>query len=385
MRTRKIDAGDLIFSEGEPADAAFLIEEGTVEISVGPDGGGQTLAMLGPGEVFGEMGVIDGSPRSATATAIGNCLLVEVSAEQIQQVIAKSDPFFAELMRKLVGRLRDTQASLIAGDDIVALRSSDLGAGYNELVVERNIAEAIISGEIEPYLQPIVDLRSGAALGYESLARWRSETMGLMRPFDFLPMARRTGLIRRIDLTMTDRAMTVASHLGDAPDAPFVTVNFSGWLFQDRDLAATLRRMLDQHGLAPSRLCLEVTETALIDDMDAAGRSMTELRNLGVRMALDDFGTGLSSINVLCRQHFDIVKVDGSLVQGCHASSRQRAILQGILDLCRRLDIDVVAEGIEDAETAATLLDLGYATGQGLHFAPPTLARQAMASWREEH
>jgi len=385
MRTRKIDAGDLIFSEGEPADAAFLIEEGTVEISVERDGGGQTLAMLGPGEVFGEMGVIDGSPRSATATAIGNCLLVEVSAEQIQQVIAKSDPFFAELMRKLVGRLRDTQASLIAGDDIVALRSSELGVGYSELVVERNIAEAIISGEIEPYLQPIVDLRSGAALGYESLARWRSETMGLMRPFDFLPMARRTGLIRRIDLTMTDRAMMVASLLGGGPDAPFVTVNFSGWLFQDRDLAATLRRMLDQHGLAPSRLCLEVTETALIDDMDAAGRSMTELRNLGVRMALDDFGTGLSSINVLCRQHFDIVKVDGSLVQGCHASSRQRAILQGILDLCHRLDIDVVAEGIEDAETAAALLGLGYVTGQGMHFAPPVLARQAMASWREEH
>jgi EAL domain-containing protein (putative c-di-GMP-specific phosphodiesterase class I) len=385
MRTRRVDAGDLIFSEGDRADAAYLIEEGTVEISIKRDGDDQTLTMLGPGEVFGEMGVIDASPRSATASAIGNCVLVEVSAEQIQQVIAKSDPFFSELMRKLVGRLRDTQSSLIAGDEGISLRSSELGPGYNELVQERNIAEAIISGEIEPYLQPIVDLRNGEALGYESLARWRSETMGLMRPYDFLPLARRTGLIRRIDLTMADRAMAIGAMLGHTPASPYVTVNFSAWLFQDADLASTLRRMLDQHGLPPSRLCLEVTETGLIDDMDAAERSMGELRAVGIRMALDDFGTGLSSINVLRRQHFDMLKVDGSLVQGCAGSPRQQAILQGILDLCGRLGIDVVAEGIEDAETTATLLDLGFTVGQGLHFAPPILAEQAMASWRKDH
>ncbi len=383
MLSRDVVAGSLIFSEGDPADAAYLIERGAVEIALTRDGQRQVLALLGPGEVFGEMGVIDSLPRSATAVATETCRLVVVSAEQIQQVVARSDPFFAELMRKLVGRLRDTQNALVLGRDGVSLHASAMGPGYAEVVRERDIAEAIIDGEIEPYLQPVIDLGEGTVLGYETLARWRSERLGLMRPADFLPLARRTGLIRRIDLTMADRAMAICAKLGRREDSPFVCVNFSAWLFQDHSLVDALRRMLDQHRLAPSRICLEVTETMLIDDMDAAERTMDDLHDLGLRIALDDFGTGLSSLSILHRLPFDMVKIDGCLVQGCQTSARQRAMLQGILDLCSRLDIEVIAEGVEDAGTARALLDLGFAMGQGLHFAPPLQAEQAMASWRE--
>ncbi|MDO8607962.1 MAG: EAL domain-containing protein [Phaeospirillum sp.] len=383
MLSRDVVAGNLIFSEGDRADAAYLIERGVVEIAVSRDGHRQVLALLGSGEIFGEMGVIDNLPRSATATAVEDCRLVEVSGEQIQQVIARSDPFFAELMRKLVGRLRDTQNALLQGRETVGLHVSDFGPGYAELVRERDIAEAIIGGEIEPYLQPIVDLGEGVILGYESLARWRSDRLGLMRPVDFLPLARRTGLIRRIDLTMADRAMAICARLGSREDSPFVCINVSAWLFQDYSLVDALRRMLDQHRLAPARICLEVTETMLIDDLDAAERTMDELHDLGLRIALDDFGTGLSSLGILHRLPFDMLKVDGSMVQGCQTSARQRGMLKGILDLCGRLDIEVIAEGIEDAGTARALLDLGFVMGQGLHFAPPVQAEQAMASWRE--
>ena len=389
MLTREIAAGELIFSEGDAADCAYLIESGAVEIALARDGSRQVLALLGVGEVFGEMGIIDGLPRSATAIASENCHLVVVSAEQIQQVVARSDPFFAELMRKLVGRLRDSQDAMIKGGGIrggepVRLHSSDLGPGYSELLRERDIAEAIIDGEIEPYLQPIVDLSDGTILGYESLARWRSERLGLMRPFDFLPLARRTGLIRRIDLTMADRAMAICSKLaGRGAEAPFICVNFSAWLFQDHSLVDALRRMLDQRQLAPSRVCLDVTETMLVDDMDAAEQTMEDLHDLGMRIALDDFGSGLSSLTVLHRLPFDLVKIDGSLTQGCQTSARQRGMLKGVLDLCGRLDMDVIAEGIEDVGTARTLLDLGFGMGQGLHFAPPIQAEQAMTAWRE--
>ncbi|RAU22093.1 signal transduction protein [Paramagnetospirillum kuznetsovii] len=384
MLSRDVSAGNLIFSQGDGADCAYLIEQGEVDIFVERDGRRQPLTVLGAGEVFGEMGVIDGLPRSATARAHTDCSLVVVSAEQIQQVVARSDPFFAELMRKLVGRLRDTQSSLIAGRETVGQHSSDFGPGYAEVVRERDIAEAIISGEIEPYLQPIVDLGGRTVLGYETLARWKSETMGLMRPFDFLPLARRTGLIRRIDLTMADRAMAICARLGNRADAPFVSINVSAWLIQDRSLTATLARMMDQHGVAPGRICLEVTETMLIEDLDAAEEAMDDLRDLGIRLALDDFGTGLSSLSVLHRLPFDVIKVDGSLVQGCQTSARQRAVLRGILDLCGRLDMEVVAEGIEDVGTARALGDLGFTMGQGQHFAPPAQAEQAMAAWREE-
>ena len=384
MLSRDVAAGELIFSEGDAVDSAYLIEAGAVEIALVRDGIRQVLALLGPGEVFGEMGIIDNLPRSATATAAEDCRLVVVSAEQIQQVVARSDPFFAELMRKLVGRLRDSQNAMVSGGEPVQLHSSDLGPGYSELLRERDIAEAIIDGEIEPYLQPIVDLSDGSILGYESLARWRSERLGLMRPFDFLPLARRTGLIRRIDLTMADRAMAIWSKLaGRGAEAPFICVNFSAWLFQDHSLVDALRRMLDQRQLAPSRVCLDVTETMLVDDMDAAEQTMEDLHDLGMRIALDDFGSGLSSLTVLHRLPFDLVKIDGSLTQGCQTSARQRGMLKGVLDLCGRLDMDVIAEGIEDVGTARTLLDLGFGMGQGLHFAPPIQAEQAMTAWRE--
>jgi len=383
MLSREVAAGCLIFSEGDPADAAYLIERGAVRIAIGRDGRDQVLALLGPGEVFGEMGVIDSLPRSASAVAVEDCRLVVVSAEQIQQVVARSDPFFAELMRKLVGRLRDSQKTVARDDGDVTLQSSPMGEGYAALLRERDIAEAIIGGGIEPSLQPIVDLGEGTILGYETLARWRSERLGLMRPMDVLPLARRTGLIRRIDLTMADRAMAIAARLGQHPDSPFICVNLSAWLFQDHALVDALQRMLGQHRLAPSRICLDVTEAMLIDDMTAAERTMEDLHDLGLRIALDDFGTGLSSLSVLYRLPFDLVKVDGGMVQGCQTSARQRGMLKGILDLCGSLDMGVIAEGVEDAGTARTLLDLGFVMGQGSHFATPLQVEQAMESGRE--
>lgn len=384
MLSKDLGVGAEIFCEGDDADCAYLIEHGDIEISVLKNGLTQQLAVLGAGEVFGEMGVIDGLPRSASAKTLSDCRLVMVSAEQIQQVIARSDPFFAELMRKLVGRLRDTQTSLIAGNETVGTHISSFGPGYTDIMRERDIAEAIISGEIEPYLQPVVDLNGQAILGYETLARWRSQTLGLMRPYDFLPLARRTGLIRRIDLTMADRAIGICARLGDRDESPFVSINVSAWMIQDRHMTVALARMMEQHRVAPSRICLEVTETMLIDDMDAAEQTMEDLHDLGVRLALDDFGTGLSSLSVLHRLPFDLIKVDGSLVQGCQTSARQRAVLKGILDLCGRLDMDVIAEGIEDAGAARTLADLGFSMGQGLYFAPPAQAEQAVAAWRQE-
>jgi len=384
MLTKRIEAGEVIFSEGDGADVAYLIEDGAVEITAIQGNQSQILARLGPGQIFGELGVIDAQPRSGTATATRPTLLLVVTADQIQQAIARADPFFAELMLKLVGRLRHTQAALLLGDAEMELQTSEIGPGYAELVRERDIAEAIISGQIEPYLQPIVDLRTGTIKGYETLARWRSDRFGLMRPFDFLPLARRTGLIRRIDLTMADRAMALCAEMQDHDRAPFVSINISAWHFQDRTLTDTLKRIIAERGVAPSRLCIEVTETLLLEDMEGAEDMMEELRDAGIHMALDDFGTGFSSLSILHRLPFDQIKVDGSLIQGAGSSPRQQALLQGILDLCSRLGIEVVAEGIEDEETRQTLLALGFTLGQGLHFAAPIEAERAVESWRAE-
>ncbi len=379
MLTRDIAAGEVIFRQGDAADVAYLIEAGTIQIRHDSDGEceARRLARLGPGEVFGELGVIDGEPRSASAIAETPARLVMVRAEKIQQSIARSDPFFAELMRKLVGRLRKTRA---IGDSemMAALQSSDFGPGFEEVLRERDMAEGIIRGEIEPFLQPIVDLRTGAIQGYESLARWRSEKFGLMTPCDFLPLARRTGLIRRIDLTMADRALNICAGFGRDEDAPFMAINISAWHLRDRTLVDTLKRMLVQHQLPPRRICVEITETMLIDETSDADSMLAELRDCGIRIALDDFGTGFSPLAFLYRLPIDILKIDGSMVEGIQSSPRQRGVLEGLRELCARLDIEVIVEGIETEETTGTLLELGFTLGQGTRFAAPRAVDEAL-------
>lgn len=372
MLTRELAAGEVVFRQGDTADMAYLIEEGSIQIR--HDGQGQCealpLALLGPGEVFGELGVIDGEPRSATAIAQVPTRLVTVRAEKIRQSIARADPFFAELMRKLVGRLRKTRAVGNA-DVMTALQSSRIGPGFEEILRERDIAEGIIRGEIEPFLQPIIDLRTRRVLGYETLARWQSEELGLMMPCTFLPLARRTGLIRRIDLTMADRALNICAGFGLASDAPYVAINISAWHLRDRTLVDTLKRMLDQHRLPPHRVCVEITETMLIDEASDADSLLDELHQTGVRIALDDFGTGFSPMAFLYRLPIDILKIDGSMVEGAETSPRQRAVLEGMREMCSRLGIDIIVEGIESEEDAGILLDMGFTQGQGTHFAAP--------------
>ncbi|BAE51897.1 EAL domain-containing protein [Paramagnetospirillum magneticum] len=370
MLTRDVAAGEVIFRQGEAAEVAYLIEAGTIRIQQEIGGETRPLARLGPGEVFGELGVIDGAPRSATALAETPARLVMVRGDKIQQSIARSDPFFAELMRKLVGRLRQSRAA-DDSDVMAALQSSDFGPGYEEILRERDIAEGIIRGEIEPFLQPIVDLRTGAIKGYETLARWRSEKFGLMTPCAFLPLARRTGLIRRIDLTMADRALNICAGFGTGENAPFVAINVSAWHLRDRTLVDTLKRMLEQHGLPPRRICVEITETMLIDETSDADSMLAELRDCGIRVALDDFGTGFSPLAFLYRLPIDILKIDGSLVEGIEASPRQRDVLEGMRELCARLGIDVIVEGIETEDTTRILLELGFTLGQGTRFAAP--------------
>lgn len=379
MLTKDVAAGEVIFRQGERADVAYLIEAGSIEIRYEGEDEKRSLALLGPGQVFGELGVIDGAPRSASAIAASDSRLVMVRAEKIQQSIARADPFFAELMLKLVGRLRQTRA-VDDSEVMAALQSADFGPGFEEILRERDIAEGIIRGEIEPFLQPIVDLRTGAVKGYETLARWCSGKFGVMTPVSFLPLARRTGLIRRIDLTMADRALNICAGFGTDENAPFVAINVSAWHLRDRTLVDTLKRMLAQHRLPPRRICVEITETMLIDETSDADSMLAELRDIGIRVALDDFGTGFSPLAFLYRLPIDILKIDGSLVEGVESSPRQRGVLEGLREVCARLGIEIIVEGIETAQTTATLLELGFTLGQGTRFAAPCAADAALAA-----
>lgn len=380
MLNLSVTAGNFLFKENDPADCAYLVEEGWVEIYTERAGGRQSLSLIGPGEIFGEMGVIDGSPRTATAVAAEDCKLLRITIDQFRSLLGHGEPFHAELLVKLVSRFRDAQRAWLDGSLLPRHESSEMGPGYAMLARHRDLADALDRGEIIPYLQPIVDLSSGRWLGFEALARWQSPATGLRPPSDFLPLAERTGLIRRIDLHIAESAMRAISSI-DEGSQPYININFSAWHFKDDRLLPNIQDLLQKTGLAAHRVRVELTETLMLDDPNRALRIMSGLEAIGVKLALDDFGTGYSSLSVLHRMPIHILKIDRTLVTGVLAEGRPRSVMRTIAALARDLGMEIVTEGVENAETVRVLEQLGCHVGQGFLFARPMPLEEAISTW----
>ena len=382
MPQNKFTAGQKIFSESDAADYAYLIEEGWVEIQAGENEGAKPLSLIGPGQIFGEMGLIDGSPRSASAVAQEDCRLLPIDIDTFNAMLGRTEPFQAELLTKLVMRFREAQKSLLDGTGTVRTETSEAGPGYAALARHRDISQALKQGEIEPYFQPCVDLVTGKWLGFEALARWRMpQSQEVVPPLQFLPLAERTGLIRQIDLAIADRALGFCQKVG-GNSRPYIHVNFSAWHFRDdEDFVARFALLLESQYADPRTVRVELTETMMLDDPDSASRIMSGLADLGVKLALDDFGTGFSSLSVLHRMPIDIIKIDRSLVVGALSEPRRHTVLRHVIAMARDLGIEVVAEGIESRETADALVQLGCMAGQGSYFAWPMPAAKAAEGW----
>lgn len=382
MLNLSVAAGDLLFREDDPADCAYLVEEGWVEIYTERTGWRQSLSLIGPGEIFGEMGVIDGSPRTATAVAAEDSKLLRITVGQFKALLGRTEPFHAELLVKLVARFREAQRAWMDGSLLPRQESSEMGPGYAMLARHRDLACALDRGEIVPYLQPIVDLATGRWRGFEALARWQSPEAGLLPPSAFLPLAERTGLIRRIDLHIAECAMRAVSTITEGP-LPYINMNFSAWHFKDDRLLPNICDLLEKTGLAGERVRVELTETLMLDDPDRALKIMTDLESAGVKLALDDFGTGYSSLSVLHRMPIHILKIDRALVTGVLTEGRPRRVLRNVVSLASDLGMEIVTEGIEDKETAEILRQLGCRIGQGFLFARPMPLEQAITAWRK--
>lgn len=256
--------------------------------------------------------------------------------------------------------------------------------GMRERAIERmeletDLERAIRSGDLTMFYQPEVDLRTRRIVGFEALVRWRHARRGLLPPADFIPLAEETGLILPLgDWGMREACRQMVSwHNG--PYAQLkkarVSVNLSARQFDQPDLATRVRTVLEQTGLGADALRLEVTESSLITDAIAALKTMRELASLGVGLHMDDFGVGYSSLHYLQRFPFDTLKIDRSFVQGVVNDRESRQIVRSILDLARSIGMDVVAEGIEDADQLKELQSLGCPCGQGYYFAQPMDAK----------
>jgi EAL domain-containing protein (putative c-di-GMP-specific phosphodiesterase class I) len=248
-------------------------------------------------------------------------------------------------------------------------------AVVERMAMKADLRRAVAAKEFEPYYQPIVELASGQVSGVEALARWRHPERGLVDPAAFIPLAEETGLIVEIGRQIMNQACSDAAvwrfQLGArAPQT--ISINLSARQIQHPALLEDVTNALRRSGLPASALTLEITESILLEDADAAASTLAALKSLGLRIALDDFGTGYSSLTYLDRFPVDIVKIDKSFIDGlAGAHTAGSPLVTTIVNLGRLLGLGVTAEGIEDPDQVARLQRLGCGQGQGYHFAKP--------------
>ncbi len=236
--------------------------------------------------------------------------------------------------------------------------------------IEEDLRIAVESGALELLYQPLVSIDGRKLLGVESLARWRHPTKGLIPPMEFIGMAEKRGLILQLGEWVLRRACEDARQWLDIK----VAVNVSAIQFRHPGFVATVKRILHETGMEPSRLELELTESVIVDDADGAENAMFDLRAIGVRLALDDFGTGYSSLIYLRRFAFDKIKIDKSFLESMEATGESAIIVHSVVHLGRSLGLTVVAEGVETAEQHRFLQALGAHELQGYMFSRPVQA-----------
>ena len=239
------------------------------------------------------------------------------------------------------------------------------------LALVGELRRAIEDGELGVVYQPKVDLRTGRIVGAEALVRWRHPVRGDVPADEFVPIAEHTGLLRPLTLDVLDRALAACARWRADGDPLVVAVNLSVRNLLDTELPTDVARLLDRHGLPAEALELEITESALIADPARTKVGLTRLRDLGVGIAIDDYGTGYSSLAYIRRMPVTVLKIDKSFVMGMASDENDGVIVRSTIDLGRNLGLAVVAEGVEDAETCARLLEYGCAIGQGFYFGRP--------------
>jgi diguanylate cyclase (GGDEF)-like protein len=238
--------------------------------------------------------------------------------------------------------------------------------------VQADLAVALETGAFELFYQPLVEVNDGRVCGFEALLRWNHPSCGRILPGDFIGAAEESGLIVPLGAWVLQQACAQAARWPlDGLGGPRLSVNLSAVQLATPGLVAQVQHSLEQSGLAPERLDLEVTETALLHDLSASQTVLAQLRGLGVRVVLDDFGTGHSSLSYLRELAVDGLKIDRSFVHAAQQDSVSAEIVRSLLSLAHNLGLQVVAEGVENQAQFEQMAQLGCEQVQGFHLGPP--------------
>jgi diguanylate cyclase (GGDEF)-like protein/PAS domain S-box-containing protein len=351
----------------------------------------QLLAALRPMDTVARIG---GDEFIVLAPDVDNHLhAVDISARLVKELCRRPDsPDDGERVAASVGVSvsvggRGTAETLLIEADTAMYKAKSLGGGRAEVfdaalgrqVQRRSVAQGMLQSALDDrrvvnYYQPIIDLADGHVAGFEALARIAERDGSILPPIAFIPVAEDTGLIvplgsRVLELACHEARAWPSAGLSDSRLA--VAVNLSGRQFQPGDLPAVVREVLEQTGLDPTCLHIELTETAIIDLHPDVLQQLGRIRDLGVQIGLDDFGTGYASLIHLRRLPLTFVKIDQSFVEGLGTDREDERIVAAVVDLSSNLGLRSIGEGVETKEQLDRLRELGCDQAQGYLFARP--------------
>lgn len=389
--------GDTIFAEGDTGDCAFLIESGQIAITIRQGNRSRPIGVLSDGDLFGEMALIDRAPRTATATAIEACHLVRIPSKVFDAELARSNPTVEHLLRLVLQRYRDLHHRLgtpgSAPQTQIASEQPDSAAAFansRSNVIEyiqfaTDIEDALRQEQFELYYQPIVTIDDERLAGFEALIRWQHPRHGIRAPAQFLAVAEGTDQILPIGLWTVERACRDLASLNDAASRRqqphprlFTSVNLSAPQLMHLDDTGRIAAILEEAGLDPSLIKIEVTETIMFDDPERATKILGQFEALGLPISLDDFGTGYSSLSHLQRFPVHDIKIDRSFVSHMLTDHNSMQIVKGAIELAHALDLNTTAEGVETAAELERLRELRCTFAQGYYYAKPLPLAEAI-------
>jgi EAL domain-containing protein (putative c-di-GMP-specific phosphodiesterase class I) len=379
------ESGQQIFKYGDVGDCAYLIEDGVVEVLVARQDGECRIGLIGKGEVFGEMSLIDYQPRSATVRAVERTVLLPISRKFMEGLLEKSDPVLRYLLMLILERFRSNSADAVlpprnalVSPEQSKRRSIAKGETTRKLSLAHEIRRALNREEFQLYYQPICTLSDGHVAGFEALIRWHHPSEGVMQPSDFLWVAEQTGLINEICLWTLQRACRDWATLRKFTDYdwPFVSVNMSAAQLRNEILVENVNVIMARENMNAAELKLELTETVMVECPETALEIMHRLIELGCSLALDDYGAGYSGLMHLQRYPLDTLKIDSAFVTQIIHSAQSLEIVRSSIALAHSLGKSVVAEGVETEAARTKLLGMECDFGQGWHFGRPVILQE---------